>query len=74
MNEEPLIPKALQNAFNRFSKLQSKQEKSEFWDELAKSSVGIPQDILGQQVKEGVSRLLEKVTVLHQKIKSKIPV
>lgn len=73
MNNESLVPELLQEAFNRFSTLTTEEEKSLFWEELAKNTSGLSPEILNQLLQNGVSNLSERVKTLHQTVKEKIP-
>ncbi|TKT91314.1 hypothetical protein [Dyadobacter frigoris] len=73
MKQEPLVPELLQEAFNRFSTLETEEEKAQFWKELAKNSSEISPEILNQLLQNGVLNLSERVKTLHQTVKEKPP-
>jgi len=74
MNQEPLVPTLLKEAFSRFSTLETQEEKAQFWKELAKNTNEFSPEILNQLLQEGVSNLSERVKTLHQAVKEKTPV
>jgi len=71
MKQEPLVPELLLEAFNRFSTLETEEEKALFWKELAKNSSEISPEILNQLLQNGVLNLSERVKTLHQTVKKK---
>lgn len=73
MKQEPLVPELLLEAFNRFSTLETEEEKALFWKELAKNSSEISPEILNQLLQNGVLNLSERVKTLHQTVKEKTP-
>ncbi|WP_254561459.1 hypothetical protein [Dyadobacter diqingensis] len=73
MKHEPLVPELLQEAFRRFAALTTEEEKSLFWEELAKNTSEFSPEILNQLLQNGVSHLSERVKTLHQAVKEKIP-
>ncbi|MCF2445104.1 hypothetical protein L0657_14145 [Dyadobacter sp. CY345] len=73
MKQEPQVPELLQEAFNRFSTLETEEEKAEFWKELAKNTSGFSPEILNQLLLDGVLNLSKRVKALHQTVKEKTP-
>jgi hypothetical protein len=74
MKIESIVPEFFQAAFQRYSLLETDEEKAKFWDKLTIENADIAPEIIEEQWVKGVLLLSDHVDKLHLKVKAQLTV